>query len=94
MKLVPNETKIQTFLVDEETGQELLITLYLSKQGISIEAEGYGDCSSQNGEGLPIYIELYNGQFTVSVWNDINKEDPRVINLDNAKEELRTNEQE
>jgi len=70
-----NSTKVR---VDVENG-----TLYLYP-------EGYGDASTEDGEGCPVMIERWNGELRVVVWSDINKEDPtHIISLEGARESLR-----
>jgi len=53
---------------------------------IWIKLEGYGDPSSQDGEGCPVGIEIWEGQLRLIVWDDINVQDPRIINMEGANE--------
>lgn len=51
--------------------------------------KGYGDHDSQDGCGLPIKLELYEGELRLLVWDDINEQDPKIISLEKAKESNR-----
>lgn len=68
----------------------LPICLSVSPNGMSLYAEGHGDCGSSEGHGTPIFIELYKGELRVLVWADINKEDPtHVVPLNGARNDRR-----
>jgi len=54
-----------------------------------IRPEGYGDHSSEDGNGFPIGIEVYEGRLRVLVWDDINAENPRIIDMERARESNR-----
>ena len=54
--------------------------------------DGYGDSSSEDGDGWPLMVEFYDNKLQVAAWNDINSQDPLIIPLDGAKESLRENE--
>jgi hypothetical protein len=43
-----------------------------------IAVDGYGDCGSKDGHGMPIKVEWYDGALRVLLWGDINSEDPTV----------------
>lgn len=71
---------------------EVPVTVSASGNCVVIEAVGYGDKVSQEGLGVPVIIELHNGDLRVVVWADINQEDPtHIISLANAKESKRVN---
>ena len=57
---------------------------------IMIGADGYGENTSEDGDGSPIVIEYHEGQFRVLVWSNINEEEPtHVISLEDARESNR-----
>lgn len=62
--------------------------------GITIRPIGYGEfCSTMDGHGTPILIELQNGVPVIYVWADINQEDnTHEITLGNASEAKRVEE--
>ena len=70
-----------------EPTQRVYIETY--KQGILIRPVGYGEYAADNGSGCPIVIEQCNGKINVILWKDINKEEPLVIDMGQAKEEHR-----
>ena len=48
--------------------------------------EVYGEKVSEDGKGSPIMVEYYKGEVKVGVWDDINKEDPKIISMEKARE--------
>ena len=54
-----------------------------------IQPKGYGEKCAENGEGFPIGIEIWQGKLRLIVFDDINREDPQIISLENAKESCR-----
>lgn len=56
---------------------------------LSIYPEGYGEFSSADGYGCPVFLELYDGQLRLVVFPNINVESPRVMDLNAAKESCR-----
>jgi hypothetical protein len=63
----------------------LEVTVIIGDGGIEIKTSGYGHPSETDGS--PMFIELYNGELVLHVWDDINKQDPRTISLEGAREE-------
>ena len=62
----------------------------LSEGGqIWIQPQGYGEKCSADGEGYPIGIEIWQGRLRLIVFDDINREDPQIIDLEKAKESHR-----
>jgi len=69
---------------------KLPIRFAVSPNGVSLYAEGHGDCGSAEGHGTPVFIELYKGELRVLVWADINREDPtHTISLAGARSDRR-----
>jgi hypothetical protein len=90
------ETKIvKQTIIDYETHEHKLeVEAQLNALGVGIGIEGHGDCSSEDGYGIPIFLELYDGKVMLRVWTDINNEDPTyVIDMSGALETNR-NEQD
>jgi hypothetical protein len=56
---------------------------------IWIQIEGYGDCTSQDGYGYPIGLEIWDGRLRLIVFDNINEEDPKIIDLERAREDNR-----
>jgi hypothetical protein len=54
-----------------------------------IRPEGYGDKCSTDGHGYPLGLEIWQGRLRLIVYGDINEEEPRIIDLENARETCR-----
>ena len=62
----------------------------LSEGGqIWIQPEGYGEKCAADGEGWPMGIEIWQGKLRLIVFDDINKEDPQIIDLEKARKTAR-----
>lgn len=64
----------------------------LADGSIALMIPGYGTSDMQDGYGSPIILELWEGRLRLCVWNDINAEDPTIIDLEGARENTRTPE--
>jgi hypothetical protein len=81
-----------TTLIDADANYptDLPIRIAISQNGVSVYAEGYGDCGSAEAQGTPVFIELYRGELRLIVWANINSEDPtHIIPLNGARESNR-----
>ncbi|MDD5458633.1 MAG: hypothetical protein PHF37_04510 [Phycisphaerae bacterium] len=56
-----------------------------------IQPKGYGEKCTEDGEGSPVGMEIWQGHFRLVVFDDINSEEPKIIDLENAKESSRIN---
>ena len=54
-----------------------------------IRPEGYGEKCAADGEGSPIGIEIWEGRLRLVVFDNINSENPQIIDLENARESVR-----
>ena len=54
-----------------------------------LQPEGYGDKCSADGHGAPVGLEIWQGRLRVIVFDDINEEEARFIDLENARETAR-----
>jgi len=62
----------------------------LSEGGqIWIQPKGYGEKCAMDGEGFPIGIEIWQNRLRLLIFDDINREDPQIIDLEKAKETAR-----
>ena len=74
---------------DEEAKPQPVQVRY-NERGVGFHFPGFGDLTTVDGEGEPVYIEYRDGVPTVVVWGDINQEDPtHVISLEDAAEAKR-----
>ena len=53
---------------------------------------GYGDACSEDGQGFPIALELWQGRLRLVVFTDINNEEPQILDLENARETNRNDD--
>jgi hypothetical protein len=67
------------------------IPVYILSEGghIWIQPQGYGERCAAEGEGYPIGIELWEGRLRLIVFDDINRDEPQIIDLEKAKETAR-----
>jgi len=62
----------------------------LSEGGqIWIQPQGYGEKCAADNEGWPVGIEIWQGRLRLIVFDDINREDPQIIELEKARETVR-----
>jgi hypothetical protein len=61
---------------------------------ISIQPEGHGTCAHEDGSGWPIILTVMDGKLRVVLFDDINSEEPRVIDMSGARECLRVDANE
>ena len=54
-----------------------------------VQPVGYGDKTSADGHGWPIGLEIWDGRLRLIVFDDINTEEPKIIDLENAAEDSR-----
>ena len=54
-----------------------------------IQPVGYGEKCTADGEGSPVGMEIWQDRLRLVVFDDINSEDPRIIDLENARESCR-----
>jgi hypothetical protein len=75
---------------DPDHDANLPIRLAGSPHGVSLFALGYGDRTSAEGHGSPVFLELHKGELRLLVWGDINAEEPtHIIPLGEAREHRR-----
>lgn len=87
-----SKTKFDVRLADAdpESLGSLPVRVVASDFTLSICPQGYGDFTSENGEGCPLFVELYQGRLRVIVFPDINHEDSQIIDLRGAREDRRS----
>ena len=88
-----NETKTTEYTIKEQCPDEPSIEIkvnILSEGGqIWIQPAGFGEKCAMDGHGWPIGIEIWQGRLRLIVFDDINREDPQIIDLDKARETCR-----
>lgn len=84
------ETEVEYVLKDASDKVGLIPVTVVAERdnlGICIKARGYGTMECEDSG--PIFIELYEGNLRIIVWENINSAEPSIITLDRAKECLR-----
>jgi len=88
-----SETKTTEYIIKEQCPDSAPVEIkvnILSEGGqIWIQPEGYGEKCAIDNEGFPIGIELWQGRLRLIVFDDINREDPQIIDLESAIETAR-----
>ena len=59
-----------------------------------LRPEGFGEKCAADGAGYPIGLEIWQGKLRLIVFDDINKEDPQIIELEKAKESCRLEDEQ
>jgi hypothetical protein len=67
------------------------IRLHLLAEGgqLWIRPEGYGEKCTEDGGGSPVGMEIWQGRLRVVVFDNINSEEARIIDMENARETAR-----
>ena len=79
-------------LVSELLGEPFRLYVQPTPTGLNIRPDGYGDATSEEGEGWPIFIDTGGEREDpgVYVWEDINEQEPIAgISLFLAREDNR-----
>lgn len=78
--------KIQFELKEYEKENVTPVEIDCFEDAIFICPKGYGTKTEEDGNGAPILIERWEGKLRVVIWNNINLEDPIVIDMEGARE--------
>jgi hypothetical protein len=81
-------TKIKEQCSDSEP-VEIEVNILCECGQIWIRPDGYGEKCTIDGQGYPVGIEIWQGKLRLIVFNDINSEEPQIIDLEKAKESCR-----
>lgn len=82
-------TKTMNVRLKDNNGDTHDIRIEAFEHNIIIIPEGYGEKTAQDGHGSPVMLDCYNGKLEMCLWNDINTEDPIIIDMEGAKENNR-----
>lgn len=69
--------------------REIKVNLLSEAGKLWIQPQGYGDKTSANGCGYPIGLEIWEERLRLIVFDDIHCEDPKIIDLERARESCR-----
>ena len=76
----------------ELPGKKIPVNIMVDHGKLWIQPVGYSDKTSSDGHGWPIGMEIWEGRLRLIIFDDINTEDPRIIDLENARECSRDDE--
>ena len=68
---------------------EIKVNVISESGQLWIQPEGYGEKCVIDGEGYPVGIEIWQGKLRLIIFDEINSEEAKTIDLDNAKESRR-----
>ncbi len=85
-----------TLILDDKSddpelkGPSQLVSITGTRDALEIRPKGFGEACAEDGYGVPVFLELYEGELRLIVWGDINQQDPtHIICLDGAREDRR-----
>lgn len=83
--------ELATALENDGAGlkKRLSVRVEVSDGMLMIWPEGHGTCTHIDGEGCPIILTVQDGELKVMLFDDINSEEPKVVDMSGAKECLR-----
>ena len=88
-----SETRTTEYIIKEQCPDsapiEIKVTILSEGGQIWIQPEGFGEKCAMDDEGWPIGIEVWQGRLRLIIFDDINREDPQIIDLENARETAR-----
>lgn len=67
--------------------QDGSVLAHVEYTGYDLEIHLGGYSTADSEDGPVVVIELFDGKLRVLVWDNINNEDPKIIDLAGAKEE-------
>jgi hypothetical protein len=67
----------------------IMLHLLAENGQLWIQPQGYGEKCTEDGEGSPVGIEIWEDRLRVIVFDNINSEEPKIIDLENARETAR-----
>ena len=69
--------------------RQIKVKLSIENGQLWIQPEGYGDKYSADGDGYPVGLEIWEGRLRLIVFEDINQEEARIVDLEKARETAR-----
>ena len=88
-----SETKTTEFAIKEQCPDvppvEIKVNILSEGGQIWIQPNGYGEKCAMDDEGFPVGIEIWQGRLRLIIFDDINREDPQIIDLEKARETAR-----
>ena len=78
----------------DATPVEIKVSILSEGGQIWIQPHGYGEKCTIDEQGWPIGIEIWQGRLRLIIFDDINREDPQIIDLEKARESCRIDDSE
>lgn len=69
--------------------KKLAVNIMAESGKLWVHPIGYGDKTSADGHGWPIGLEIWDGRLRLIIFDDINTEEPKIIDFENAREDSR-----
>ena len=69
--------------------KKLPVNIMAESGKLWVQPFGYGDKTSADGHGWPIGLEIWDGRLRLIIFDDINTEEPKIIDLEKAREDSR-----
>jgi len=69
--------------------KKLPVNIMVESGKLWVQPIGYGDKTSADGHGWPIGLEIWQGRLRLIIFDDINTEEPKIIDLEKAREDSR-----
>ena len=89
-----DKADITEVLITEQSSdmpkKEMSVKVMAESGKLWLQPKGYGDKTSQDRYGWPIGLEIWQGRLRLVVFDDINSEEPKIIDLENARETTRS----
>ena len=70
-------------------GKKLPVNIMAESGKLWVQPIGFSDKTSADGHGCPIGLEIWEGRLRLIIFDDINTEEPKIIDLENAAEDSR-----
>ena len=90
-EILEKQMNKQTYVLTDQNGNGEKVTVQVealvNDNALAIHPAGTGCYDDE--DSAPILLELYNGKIRLLVWNDINCQDPTIIDLSEALEKNR-----
>ena len=92
MATQPGKLLVECFISEQCSDvpcKKLSVNIMAEQGKLWIQPVGYGDKTSADGHSWPIGLEIWEGRLRLIVFDDINTEEPKIIDLENAREDSR-----
>ena len=88
----PGKLLVECFISEQCSDvpcKKLPVSLMAESGKLWVQPLGYGDKTSADGYGWPIGLEIWQDRLRLIIFDDINTEEPKIIDLEKAREDSR-----